>query len=492
MGLLNIRRNIINNMPSCEVITGSNSTINFETNYVAPLKSLKIYINPIQDLHGYDKLWPKGGGINVWNEEWEIGLLDTKTGLDDPWPRTIRTKGFVSVKPNTTYYAYPGDNDYDMWACFYDENQSVITSNLPSCNGSASNARNIKNCAFTTPSNCYWIRFYRPSAYGTIYNYDMSINYPATVTTYSPYSNICPISGWTGANVQRTGANLFDKSKVVAGYIDDADGVLKSITSGNTNSSDYIRVEGGESYYIKTEQTSGGWGAWYDKNNNFISGITGYVSKPNGYVVNAPNNAAFCRVTVRYSSSGNIDTFLFNYPSTNTEYEPYTDTTYPVSWESTLGTVYGGTLDVITGELIVNKTSVIYDGSLDEDWKKHGIGSASAYAMRILIQGINFKTGSITAWSNYLESIEDNKTWGNYNSFISVSDNNTIITGIKSITTVEDWKTYLSENPLQIVYELATPITYYLNPIKIKTILGQNNFWADTGNIAEIKYLKMK
>ena len=34
----------------------------------------------------------------------------------------------------------------------------------------------------------------------------------------------------------------------------------------------------------------------------------------------------------------------------------------------------------------------------------------------------------------------------------------------------------------QVVYELATPITYALTPQEISTFLGTNNIWADTGD----------
>ena len=34
----------------------------------------------------------------------------------------------------------------------------------------------------------------------------------------------------------------------------------------------------------------------------------------------------------------------------------------------------------------------------------------------------------------------------------------------------------------QVVYELATPITYHLTPTEITALLGTNNIWADTGD----------
>lgn len=50
---------------------------------------------------------------------------------------------------------------------------------------------------------------------GTVDNFKFSpvLSAGATaVTGFYPYENICPISGWTGANVTRTGKNLLDPS----------------------------------------------------------------------------------------------------------------------------------------------------------------------------------------------------------------------------------------------------------------------------------------
>lgn len=37
-------------------------------------------------------------------------------------------------------------------------------------------------------------------------------------------------------------------------------------------------------------------------------------------------------------------------------------------------------------------------------------------------------------------------------------------------------------------YELATPITVQLTPTQVEQLLGQNNVWADTGDVEELIY----
>ena len=47
---------------------------------------------------------------------------------------------------------------------------------------------------------------------------------------------------------------------------------------------------------------------------------------------------------------------------------------------------------------------------------------------------------------------------------------------------VASFVTWLQSNPIQAVYPLETPQTYQLTPQEVKTLLGQNNIWADTGD----------
>ena len=50
-------------------------------------------------------------------------------------------------------------------------------------------------------------------------------------------------------------------------------------------------------------------------------------------------------------------------------------------------------------------------------------------------------------------------------------------------STLEDAKTWLSNNPAQITYPLNTPQTYQLTPTEVTALLGQNNVWADCGDV---------
>ena len=103
-------------------------------------------------------------------------------------------------------------------------------------------------------------------------------------------------------------------------------------------------------------------------------------------------------------------------------------TTYSVDWTSEAGTVYGGTLDVVTGVLTVDRANIAsYNGEvINEPW----LSSMDEYA-----PGATPTTGA------------------------------------------------------QVVYKLATPITYQLTPQEIEALVGENNVWSDSNEAVTLTYV---
>ena len=169
---------------------GPDALAHFTESVRNKLLSLLVNMEPIQDLHGYAKPWPAGGGNNQWDEQWQVGGISSTTGANVPQDTTIRCKNYISVLPNEQYYFKVGGTGrfYLFW---YDESQAYV----------GNSGSYLNSGAVTIPANAHYVRFQMESAYGTTYNNDIAINYPANVTNYSPYSNICPISGRTGLNV---------------------------------------------------------------------------------------------------------------------------------------------------------------------------------------------------------------------------------------------------------------------------------------------------
>ena len=119
-------------------------------------------------------------GFNQWDEEWEVGGIDSSSGQNDSSRKGIRTKNYISVMPNTTYYCYvSGLTSSNCKTRWYDANKNYIGSSPAAYYGKT----------FATPSNAHYLRFCPQDTYGTTYNHDICINLsdPTRNGEYEPY-----------------------------------------------------------------------------------------------------------------------------------------------------------------------------------------------------------------------------------------------------------------------------------------------------------------
>lgn len=93
-------------------------------------------------------------GFNAWDGEWENGDIDLNTGENTATSGRWRTKNYIPILPNATYYAYADTTaTIGMRARFYAADKSYI------------GARNIGgsyinfNSTFVPPANAYYMRF---------------------------------------------------------------------------------------------------------------------------------------------------------------------------------------------------------------------------------------------------------------------------------------------------------------------------------------------
>jgi len=163
--------------------------------------------------------------------------------------------------------------------------------------------------------------------------------------------------------------------------------------------------------------------------------------------------------------------------STATPYEAYTGTTATTALG---GTYYGGYLNVTTGLLTVTHGYAEYDGSNDEAWTY-----VATDTYRIAIPP-DVKTNSIPTFCN--EFKPSSSTLGY--EVIRIGVTNIVITSSIGNRNADDFKAFLSTNHLQVVYELATPFTVQLTPAQIEQLLGQNNVFCSSGDVA-VKYWKI-
>lgn len=439
-------------------------------------------IEPLQDLHGYDKPWVGGVGSNKWDEQWEIGGIgaDGSTAGNTQTDR-FRSKNFIPCSAETSYYfIMPSVN----WrAFFYDSNEDFI-----SLVGTYNGSRQI-----TTPLNASYIKFW---VLQTTYSNDIAINYPSSVTTYSPWENICPITGWTGCDVEQTGLNLISPNRTSetnygVTFTVNAD---KSITVSGTATQttgfrlfDYIlklNLQIGKTYHIKllTDKASTIQIQVY-KNGSFA--VAGQPNQDLVYIV--PSDSVTNYVRIRTGGGESFDNVtckvMITLDEEATEYVPPVAYTYPVSWQTEAGTVYGGTVDVVSGVLTVAQVGIDM-GSLS--WSYDSSVPCFGSSGLTLAKAPPSNNDKAAILAPQYETITMNALGASPTGVIALSAG--LYMRIKD-TRYTDAVTFKASLSGQImVYELATPTTYQLDPVQVACLLGHNNVWANCGSIEEVKY----
>lgn len=331
--------------------------------------------------------------------------------------------------------------------------------------------------------------------------------------------NVRAISGWTAANVTRAGKNLLpypyaETTKEVNGitFTDNGDGTITAngtatasaqfVLTRSMPNKDYIGciLNGRQGTVANSTRICAQVyrEPWTMFANDYGSGVTitdsGYeqirfiIVVDNGKTC---NNLVF-RPMLRAPSD------------TDATYTPFVKKdVYNITFPSSAGTVYGGTLDVTTGELVVDRKMLVADGSTIKfsfassnntvaEYKNAVFGFVSADALQSASANIvpNIISDTYTAISYNTALSKTAESYG-----VTIVDSGVTATmrvrvaipKSQNIITVEEANTWLENNPLQIVYPLATPQTYQLTPQEITSLLGENNVWADTGD-SEVEY----
>lgn len=159
-----------------------------------------------------------------------------------------------------------------------------------------------------------------------------------------------------------------------------------------------------------------------------------------------------------------------------------TQATYTISLGST---VYMGTLNVTTGILTVTHAYQVYDGSENWQYSENGSGRQRVY---LPIAGA--MPDSIDIIGNIIEKAAA-PTAGYPADWTASFNHNaspSLLIGVpSSITSAQDFKDLIANTNLQVVYELSAPVVINLIPTEVVTLLGENNIYANSGNV-EIVY----
>ena len=459
-------------------VTASGAIASFNASGVYDLTALEVGIEPVQDLHGYSNPYPAGGGANKFVSGVRVTgkyyKSDGTLGSSSSW----NLSEFVPVKAEETY-TVSGINSSSTSASmkFFDSSQGSLSA-------LAYNGTNTQT--FTTPVNCAYISF---SMLATAIQPQLNEG-SSVVTPWTPYSNICPISGFTqmdlnnspcvlefeqGGLYDASGGENNNNNRIRSGFIPIAQ-LPKA-----TNVFNLIRTNRSDNAEIRRR-----YFYMYTENKTFIQTVGTNVSFPFSLSrSDIPQNTGYFRLVLQ-----NADPSLRISP---TDYKVSINaTTIPITWQTTAGTVYKGTLNVLTGVLTVTHKEVVYDGSTDESWNIITASNRCYIAVSDIYTGTPdyqvhadmisnmYETGSYTGETN--TRITARNGIAQINIFDAVH--------ITSSTTSSAWRTFLSNNNLQVVYPLATAQTYQLSANQVQTLLGQNNVWSNTGNINTLSFVE--
>lgn len=162
-------------------------------------------------------------------------------------------------------------------------------------------------------------------------------------------------------------------------------------------------------------------------------------------------------------------------------YEPFQGTTTSINWTDTIENIYGGYVDLVTGELV--QSYHCYQITGQETFTNSGSNWVTAYVSPQGMQASLVKNGFCThyPYSPYTKDA------------IGVMFNEHTITFDQRIGDATYWKNFCTEQynngtPVTLVYEIKTPFTVAtLSPTQLSTLKGQNNFWSNADYV-EIEY----
>ena len=460
------------------------ATDSFTTATGGLMSKCLVSLEPVQDLHGYDYPWVGGAGKN----KLPLVLADIKTvNTDGTWSGnaytvngltfTIQTDAdgnVTGIKINGTAsggitfnladgVSVPLNDSYKFFGC--DSFSSGVGAITYSFSG-ASNVDAFKNAVTSTISGTFThahIYLWSGNTFNNVMVYPMFMLASESDETFSPYTNICPISGHTEVDLLRDGKNLWNGKYINTNFVE---GNTWSSTSNSYNRAGNTAMPcvSGKTYSCSLDGVAVRIRyVFLDINQNRIGSLQ------DAYTTSvAPDNAKYLQWRILDICTEEPKGTQLELGSEVTSYEPYNGKSVTVQ----LGqTVYGGTVDLVSGELVVNRAYDSLDGT-EDGWYATASGSKFYYENLSLIKapqtgaisnkypfsGMAFDSGSVTVdKSFYLQT--NKRLW--------VRD-----------TTYPDlvsFKTAIASNPLQVCYELATPFTIQLTPQEVETLIGQNN-----------------
>lgn len=482
--------------------SASGSVASFSDGSPAPVTALTVGIEPVQDLHGYDHPWPGGGGNNLFN-------MDDVT---DPVPAT-NSNLYIQAKASTTYTASTNMPHWVGTAA-----NVLVGKNSGSFSTDVNGICLGKNVTFTTDADGIIRVLYRNLEVNGLTSDEflashIQIEEGSTATSWTPYSNICPISGHTSATVNRIRKNFIKyttQSRTAKGITAtvNADGSVTldgtatatnvpiynmNLAYANSIQCDNVKHLPNGRYRRPVYDVNEGWAIQvYGSNVENATATDAYsISNYNGseyFDIDDTYKYNWIRIWIKNGASFSnkvVYPWIYRADETDLTWEGYNGTSVTVDLD---GTRYGGTLNVLTGVLTINW--VCYNGTDFTSVSKSGsgaIGTTMTFQVKLTDNNmpLPYTRTSVATTTNIISNrFSKNIPSGTPGRMVL---NTTYLFGViatSELSTVDGAgvKAWFASHPSQFVYELATPFTVQLSPSTLSTLKGDNAIWSSTGN----------
>lgn len=296
-----------------------------------------------------------------------------------------------------------------------------------------------------------------------------------TPAAYAPYENICPIKGRDSVTVERCGENLLNPSLFQNNKYQNFNAATNYY--GISNSSNYwisgIQPCSPNTTYRFNKNVEGG--CFYDEKKNVI-GTAGF-----DFTFKTPAKCAYYCVNFSSGSTpyGTPVIATASKSTAPTTYAPYIGQTATLTLPET---IYGGTVDAVTGEGLGMWKLLTLDGT--EPWNAVGSGdtlyfqsTSISIGTRVLSRGdycTTFPIASVSS-SNTVQGVSGWKTslYLRWSTFADVA-------ALKSYLAAQ----YAAGTPVQVCYKLATPTPITATGAQpISALSGVNTVLTDADSV---------
>ena len=168
------------------------------------------------------------------------------------------------------------------------------------------------------------------------------------------------------------------------------------------------------------------------------------------------------------------------------EYAEYSGESFPFTFPDT---VYGGRLEPAAGRVVVDRAMVTFDGTQpDSQFSLSKYPDSNPLRSRISWAGIYAANGGKIGGKYISDTLVGDTEYANVPLIWHVANSSALYARMfigvpPTITTVADWQSYVTQNPISVIYELADPIVIPLTPAEIRALMGENNVFSDAGDV---------